>query len=207
MSLILSAASIGEKNKLASSSAVLVLLEIDYDPEPIRVVANNENIVWPASGGDTYVAFNFDFDNLDEAKQKQATEVTLKVSNVSKVMQSYIEPDDGSIGREVIVRVVHEDLLAETTPWVELTFTVKKTDFDNLWVYFHLGTENLFTRRWPRDTAKKDFCRFKYQGADGRCGSTSGLTTCDKTLAACRVRNNSERFGGFAGLGRKGFFA
>ena len=37
-------------------------------------------------------------------------------------------------------------------------------------------------------------------GVNIECDATSPLTTCNRTLADCVERNNSERFGGFLGM-------
>lgn len=79
----LSLAGILAKNKLASDTAWLMLLEIKLpnDPDPICLVRNNENIVW---GGKTWLAYGFSLGETKEDNQGSLPELTVNVDNTSR---------------------------------------------------------------------------------------------------------------------------
>jgi phage-related protein len=79
------------------------------------------------------------------------------------------------------------------------------TTADEKWVSFTLGAPSPFRVRFPRNRILKDYCRWRFKSTE--CGYSGGETTCDKTLAQCRLRSNSARFGGFPGVGHGGIYA
>ena len=200
--LSLSAAAIAEKNALGNASPFLVLLEIQLDVDTIRVVQNTENVTWD---GETWVAFPFKLSGLDEPVKGEMPRLTLQVGNASRAIQNYIEQDDGGIDRVVILRVVHAEHLDLTDPEIRQDYIVTGTKCDSTWATFTLGAANAFRRRFPQNRCMKNFCRWaKFKGT--QCGYSGAATECDRTLSRCKVLLNSERFGGFPGLGRQGFF-
>lgn len=200
--LSLAAAAILEKNKLASTGAMVLLLEITLpDGTVLRVCSNTENVTWPSSGGETYTAFPFKIEELSEARSREAPRLAVQVGNASRAIQAYLEQGDGGVGAEVVLRVVNTALLSLADPWVRFDFTCTGCKADSQWVTFTLGAANPMRKRFPGCRVIKNFCRWKF-GSD-ECGYTgSAYTTCDKTLASCRLRGNSTRFGGFPGCGK-----
>lgn len=193
----LSAAAILEKNKLAGDGAWLILLEIQLPGTTLRMVRNNVGITW---GGESWAAFPFELDDASEDKQ-ESPQIQIKVGNVSRVVQGYVEAaPNGGTGATVILRVVlsnHLDQAAE----IEETFEVVGIQCDAQWVSITLGVSG-GGERFPADRNMKDFCRFVV--SSGYCGIECGVSaatkasypTCNGTLAHCRERGNSVRFGG-----------
>jgi lambda family phage minor tail protein L len=202
--LNLSSAAITEKNKLASDGVWLVLLEIRLpSTEVIRVVRNNQDIVWPASGGNTYAAFPFEIDTLSDLKPGEVPSLAIKVSNVTRALTPYLESGQGGVGAEVYLRVVHSEHLDITDPEIELVFKCVGCSADSMWATFELGASNPYSRRFPGNRILKNFCRYKrFKGP--RCGYSGGATTCDRSLKRCRELGNSTRYGGFPVVGAAG---
>ncbi len=188
----LSLAAILEKNKIASTGVWLILLEIQVTPEiVIRVVHNNENVSW---NGSEWIGFPFQIGDVFE-DGKELPKVSLKVSNITGVVQQYLEESNGGVGATVILRVVHSEHLDQTDPEIEETFAVQSVSADVQWVTFNLSGDFTTNLRIPPNRYLKDFCPYKFKGI--KCGyAGTGFSSCNKTLADCRARDNSKRFGG-----------
>lgn len=202
--LTLASALIAEKNKLGGSSPFLILCEIQLTGvTTLRLVKNEANISWASQ---TWAAFPFDIDDLGEPGRNEVPRINLRVSNVSRAIQSYIEQYTGGVGATVILRVVHADHLAGSeanTVLCRLDFTVTSCTANSKEVVFGLGASNPWNRRTPLNKTRKNFCRWKFKDTL-TCNYTGGETTCNKTLSRCRELANSERFGGFPGVGLTG---
>lgn len=189
-----------EKNKLASDSAFIILLDFDLG-EHLRICYNNENIIW---NGEEYIAFPFTLGNVSESTDGSDPNVELNIDNTTQAFEKYIEDGNGGNGTEVILRVVNTANLQCATPELEEYFTIVKCNVSQQTITFTLGTNYSARSRRPMNRYMKNNCPFKYKGI--RCGCTSSLATCDHTLANCRARNNSKRFGGFQGIDQKGVY-
>ena len=200
----LSSTQIEEKNKLATDSAWLTALEIIIPgvSEHIRVAANNEDITWR---GETWLAFHFEFDRMTRGSSGEAPRVTLRVSNVNQVMESYIQDYDlyqkqyGPAPIYCWFFQVNSKDLANDDPAAEYVFELLEPEPTAEWAIFTLGASNLFNRRAPRDKVRRNFCRYEFK-TDPRCGYKGGAKTCNRSLAFCRELGNSDRFGGFPGI-------
>lgn len=221
--MTLSAAAYLEKNKLASSKAWLVLVEITTPASYIlRVVANNEDVDWPVTAGNTYVAFPFELDEIGDSSKGEVPSVGLKVSNVTRILEPYLEDEDGLIDSTVKIYVVNSTNVTTASqgagvnndlPEIELNYEITDSTADEMWVTFTLGAMNPFNRRFPRNKVWKNVCR--YSGTTGtvngfkgaRCQYAGGETTCDRSAATCRdTMDNTINFGGFPGVGTKGVY-
>lgn len=195
--LNLSAAAIIEKNRLSSEGAWLVLLEIEVPgvAEHIRIARNTEAVNWNSYA---WEAFPFDIDPIADSGDGEIQSLTIRVSNVTRIVQAYLEESGGGVGAVVTVRVVHSQHLALTEAEVEEEFSVTGTSCDDAWVYFTLGPSYPVYARRPERRYLKNFCPFEYGGIECAVGAdTRGVyPNCAKTLVACRQRGNAVRFGG-----------
>lgn len=191
----LSTAALIEKNKLSTDSAWLILLEVTIGATVLKLVANNEDILW---SGDTWQAFPFELDTVGETGKGEIPAITVKVSNVTGEVQRLLEANDGANGVPVVIRVINTDVTT-TTPELELSFVVESSTHDEQWITFRLTGANCLTRRVPRRRYLKNFCPFVYGGIE--CGVSAATMatypTCNRTSANCTERWNFIRFGGF----------
>jgi len=202
----LSLAAYIEKAKLAGDGAWIVLAEITLpDSTVLRVCRNTVNVTWPSSGGDEYAAFPFDLEEINDQSKSEVPRVALRVSNVSRVVQAYLDAADGGVGSVVVLRVVHSEHLDETDPEFEATFRCTDCQADAQWATFYIGAASPWTTRFPRNRLLKDYCRWRFKSTE--CGYSGGESTCDKTMTQCRLRSNSHRYGGFPGVGQGGVYA
>lgn len=219
MPISLSSVAIAEKNKLNTDSVFLVCLRIVIPGinDPIRLVSNSENITWQHPDDkdpETYIAFPFQIEELSDGSSGEVPTVTVKVSNVSRVMDQYIQYYDdyvkayGYSAVTISIAVVNSKVIAadpDADPEVEHMFELKQPKSNAEWATFVLSSSNPYKRRFPQNRILKNHCRYIFKGADGRCGYTGPLTTCDHTLIQCRARGNSPRFGNAPGVGLGGF--
>lgn len=204
--LNLSVAGMLEKSRLSSDGVWLLLLEVivpDAD-EPLRMVRNNEDIVW---NNQTWYAFNFTIDEIQEDSRLKNTTVPLRISNITQLIQSYVEEHNGLTGETVVIRVIHSGHLDNALPEVEETFIIESTVCDSQWATFNLGCDLSSQLRFPFRRVLKNFCawRDKYKGLE--CGYNGSLPACDGTLRSCRERGNSIRYGGEPSIPEGGLYA
>lgn len=195
--LNLSSLAIIEKNKLTSTGAWLIMLQLDVDDTTIRVVHNNEDIVWP-TGGNVWQAFPFSLGEVREDTKGTLPSFSIKVSNVTRALVPYLEATEGFKNGTVRLLVVHSEHLNLITPEIDETFDIQSVSVNEMWVTINVGAENPMRMRSPRDRYLKDCCRFKFKST--LCGYSGTATNCDKTFGQCKQRGNSTRYGGFPGV-------
>lgn len=194
---------IKEKNKLFTPSPWLVLLDIVLDSaHTLHFVGNNEDV---AFGGRVYTAFPFILEPTKESTKGDIPTVTLKICNVTQIVQGYLEDLDGAAGAEATVRVVNAARLDQDHSELEMTFSVLGTEADAEWITFKLGAVNPLRRRYPPFRHIATHCNWIFKGAE--CGYSGIETACNRTFADCEARSNTVRFGGCLGLSQKGWRA
>jgi len=105
-----------EKNKIATTGAWLILLEIQYEGVTIRIVNNTENIEWPTGSGQIWHRFPFRLGEVSEDRGGEIPQFTLRVSNVHRTVGRYLEQYRGGTDATAIIRVVHSKHLDNPKP-------------------------------------------------------------------------------------------
>jgi len=201
----LSANLVTEKNKLHSTDPWLILLDITLpDSTVIRLVRNTVDVTFPV-GGNTYTAFPFELSIVESNSTGQIPTVTLKVCNITRLLTPHLNDQNGGLESTVVVTVVNAGLLSESYSELDMNFTVMGCEVNSTWVTWTLGMANPINRRFPLFRYLASHCSWTYtkgvpDGINIECNATSALTTCNRTLADCVERNNSERFGGWLGM-------
>jgi phage-related protein len=198
MAKVLPAALVLEKNKIATKSAWLILLEITLtDLTVLRFVRNTEDITFDS---DLYSAMPFELDPIEDQLRGQIPTVNLKISNVTRLLQTYLEDLDGGIGSTVKIIVVNSDNLSASYSELELTFEVVGAYSDSSYAVFTLGMPNPLNKRFPLYRYIANHCNWTSRFKGVECGYAGASTTCTGTLTRCRELSNSARFGGFIGM-------
>ena len=206
MALDLSSIATEEKNKTISNSVFIVLLKVQLPSTgtPVYFCANTENIIWD---GHTWIATAFDIDEIGENTTSDAPEFSIKINNVNRIMESYIQQYDTWLKSNVheaigvTLYVVNSLNLAEPLPELEYSADVLSYTTDAMWATFRLGSENLLNYTFPKDMYTANACRFVFKSAE--CSYSGPETLCRKTLTACEAYNNSQRFGAFPSIDSK----
>ena len=136
--LTLSQAAIIEKNKIASDNAWLILLEITIPPTAtgvpivLRLVRNTEDITWNRL---LWTAFPFELDPPKQSGNGELPNFTVRVSNITRTVEGYLEQAGGGIGAQVRMMVVLSAHLEQTTPELDEEFSVQSVSYDENWVF------------------------------------------------------------------------
>lgn len=162
----LSAALILEKNKIASPNPWLITLDIALnDPSNtiIYLVKNTENITFQTI---TYTAFPFELDAAKEDMNGEIPTLTLRVSNITRALQAYLESLDGFRDATVTIRIINSANLSENYADLETTLDVLSTTSDVYWVTFTLGAPNPLRYRFPQSRYIASHCNWKFKGRE-----------------------------------------
>lgn len=193
-----------EKNKLNNASPWLILLDImlvdSQNPANATnyyVVRNNQNVNY---NGQEYTAFNFEIDQSRETSKGEIPILTLRVSNVHRIIQADLEQYEGGSGSQVRMTVIHADNLLEDFAELSMLFDVIGCHTTSKWVIFSLGAPNPLNQRFPLERYIGMQCRYASHFKGAECGYAGAETECDGSLARCVELANSERFGGFPGM-------
>lgn len=191
-----------EKNKLYTGSTWILLLEIQLEQGNLYLCYNTEDVDWH---GNHYIAFPFELGAVNESVDGSDPAVDLSVDNVSRSIEYAVQSSGGGVGTHVILRVINTASASDQYD-AEVTeeFVVQSAKDTAEFILFRLGTEYSARTRRPLGRYLKDTCPFKYKGIE--CGYDGNMTTCLKTLTACREHGNSQRFGGFPGIDQKGVY-
>lgn len=186
------------KNSIRQEKPWLILLDITLNNEAqdvLYLVRNTEDIEF---GGNTYTAFNF---NLEMNKLTNAGEIpSLKasISNADRTLQGYLEDLDGMIGSTCKITVVNASNLTADYAELEQIWDIVESSVDDNVVSFRLSLPNLLRIRYPLTTFLANHCSHTYREIE--CNYLGELETCKRTLDACKVHENTARYGGYVGL-------
>ncbi len=166
-----------EKNKVATPNAWLVLLKIILtNATELRFVRNTEDIEFnddvdsSGSVSQTYTAFPFEIEPTKDMSKGQIPTVTLRVSNITNLLEPYLESLDGAIGATVKVTVVNSARLSENYSELELSYDVLACNSTARWVTFILGAPNPLRQRFPLRKYMALHCGFQYRDVEDQIG-------------------------------------
>jgi phage-related protein len=208
-----------EKNKLESADPWLVLIKIalnDLASTVFKLVRNPEDVYFDdGNGSELYTSFPFELDATSTSSHGEISTLTLRVSNITRLIQPYLEELNGGIGSRVTVTVVHYDAmtLKATGKVADYADLIQEYDVlgcmaDSRWVSFTLGAPSPLRQPFPHGKYLALFCRWQFDTAttpSPECnyrvdGDGLSKTTCKRTFVDCSAHDNAERFGGFVGL-------
>ena len=190
-----------EKNKLNSTSSWLILLEVKLTDGTNIFIANNNEIV--TFKGNDYYPFPLQLDTAEFNSSGEIPTFNLSISNVTHVLQGYIEDLKGGVRSTVIIHLVSTEHLSEDFSSLDLEYTIMQTDCSSQAVTFALGAANPLRRAFSPYRFIRNHCNWVYKSAE--CGYTDYLTTCKRNYDDCVAHSNAPRYGGFMGLDSKGF--
>ncbi len=197
MSRVLPVSVILEKNKLASPNPFLLFLDVQVgsgEGDWVYLVRNTEN---KFLGAQEYTAFPFEVDTTIDTSKGDIPSLTLRVSNVTRVLEAYLEELDGLIEKQIVLRLINAANLDDVA--IELTYDIIGTNYDENWVYFTLGAPSPLRKRFPRYKFIAKYCNWVPGGLE--CGKSAAIGVCRRTYEDCHdTYSNTPRFGGYLGL-------
>lgn len=188
-----------EKNKLATTSAWLTLIQVEINSSTtLYLVANPASIVFDSQ---TYSPFPCEVRPVGTDSRGGLPDVEVMISNVNLTMSAYLEANDVR-GKRVRLLGVNSANLADPTAVVfDEIYEIGDLTVTEQAVTFRLGHIRLLEQRFPSRRYLRDNCQWVYKGSE--CLYGGGLATCDKSLEGtngCRVHANQTRIGGFPGI-------
>ncbi len=187
---------ITEKNKIAAVGAFLNLVQLDISGEsPLRFALSQSDVVW---GGNTYSAMPMQIGDINESLQGRVETSILKISNVNRTLEPFLQNHDGAAGAIITITVVHSEHLGESVPVTEDLYDIVETQADEQWVTFTVGGVSPFKRRFPRDRYISTVCRHFFTGP--LCLYAGADPTCDHSLPDCQSKSNEAQYGGSPGI-------
>lgn len=148
--------------------------------------------------GITYYKFPISHEQTSENSTGAIDQVKVKVSNVNRLMQSYLEIYNLKKKR-LDITMVFADYLDNPANKITETFFIDSYTADQNAVELTLSSKlDILDVQIPARPFSRDYCSWKFKGTE--CGYTGGLTTCNRLKANCKERNNYLRFGGFPAI-------
>ena len=207
------------KNRTENPDPWLILLKITLDDvgsTQIRLTRNNENVFFDdGSGNEEYTAFPFTISAKTQTSTGEISHLELQVSNITRLIQPYLEDLDGAIGSTVKVMVINYSNLTATpngkvADYADLIqeYDVLSTKSSMRWVTFVLGAPSPLRKPFPPDKYMAQHCAWQFDTAvtpSPECnyrvdGDGLGKATCKRTYNDCVNHGNEARYGGFLGL-------
>lgn len=187
---------IAEKNKPENRPIFLYTI-FDYDgaSSNLYFAEHDENIVF---NGVTYQKFPITHDLITEDAQHESSSMKLSISNVSRLIQAYLEQYDMH-DKKVVITMVYADHLDDPDAKLEDTFYIDSYTADEEKAEFTLSSKfDVLDVMLPSRKYMRNNCGSKFKSAE--CGYGGAETTCNKTFARCRQLANQKRFGGFPSI-------
>jgi len=189
-----------ETLKISSIYPFLFLLDLTLPDNTTKIylVHNGEDITYQ---GRTYTKFSFQVELPSTDTKGSIPQWTIRVSNVSRVLEPYLEQFKGLNGTKIKLRIVNAGHLDIDHAELETDLEVQQSFSDAQWVTFVCGGPNFLNQMFPYIRYFADTCAWKKNFKGAECAYTGAAVTCDGTLKRCRQLGNSRRYGGKPGLG------
>ena len=155
---------ITERRKLEQVDPFLWAFEfLVSDTESIRIVQNNEDVL---VAGNLYHAWNIEHTGLVVSEdQDDAADVTLKITNATTMLRSWLAANNNFVGMYVIIRVIHADYLTEGyTLGDPQRWKIYAVDLQQTVVEWKLGLVAHHSRDLPMAVYSKNQCRHVFGG-------------------------------------------
>lgn len=187
----------------------------------LRVCSNYEEVTWPLSNPETktWSPFSFGISPVESSGEGDLPQVQLQVDNTGRLLMSQLHEGNALEGNRCTLYLVPRNALSIAYPdheYQQFDFSVVRAVADAERATFTLAKLNFFTKKAPQDRFIARRCRWQFGGEE--CGyvinATAAYSTCEKTVAACKLRGEDhlarglpvlhpERFGGFPGIPKR----
>jgi len=145
-----------------------------------------------------YSATPINHDKISENAQNEIDSVRVKVSNVSRVIQNYLELYNWR-GKKVRMRLVWANRLEYIDDKIDFTYYIDSyTANQDVAEFVLLPKIDVLSVMLPRRTYSRNYCQWKFKGTE--CAYAGTETACNKTQQRCQELENYIRFGGFPSI-------
>lgn len=205
---VLSIAAQQDKSKLASGDAWILLLDLIYNGQHVRLARNIDAVYFDAGDGNgvqEYAPFSFEL-TVEEGSTGQLPTILIRASNVLRILQCYLEQFGGLAGA-VANLYVYNTANPSGEPDLAITSSVLKTDCTAHLVSLSCSATSPMRALFPRFLYRASFCMWVSRYKGKQCGYAGALNNCDGTYSGpngCVAHSNATRFGAFPGIGTNG---
>ncbi|MDD4873878.1 MAG: hypothetical protein PHE15_02745 [Dehalococcoidales bacterium] len=158
--------------------------------------------------GQLYTRFPITHESINDNAQGEIEGVKVSVSNVSRVIQSYLELYDWRKKR-VVIRLVWADQLADTDAYIDFTYYIDSYTANEKMAEFSLLPKiDILDVNIPYRVYSRNYCSWKFKSTE--CGYSGATGSCNKTKAACKAMaggSNYQRYGGFPSIPTRRIYA
>lgn len=186
-----------EKDKKAN--APIYLYELEYGVGEVAWLYFAEYDTNITYAGHTYNKFDISHSDLGENIEGEIDVFRITIGNISREIQYYIENTDGMRGKQVKIKQVFANLLDDANSYIEDIYYIDAVAANEKIIEFTLTSKlDVFGIVLPSRRLTRGHCAWVFKSTE--CGYAGAGTTCDLSLARCRVLENTERYGAFPGI-------
>jgi phage-related protein len=194
---------VAEKNK-AKNEPIFLYKIYDYDGSNNLLLAEYDIDVTNPADREIYTRFPITHEFVSENTQGESSQVKIKIANVSRLIQTYLENYDFR-GKKVDIYLVFFGL-NDLTDYIKHTFFIDSYTADENVVEFTLSSKfDVLDVTLPSRKYLRTYCSWKFK--DANCQYAGAETECNKTLQRCRTLANQINFGGFPSIPSQRLFA
>ena len=181
-----------EKARRENAPIFLYTLEKYDGINDLHLAGFDEDVVYNSV---TYSRFPISHEFIGENNQGQIDQVKVRLSNVSRLIQLYLEQFDFR-GKKVTIRMVWFNQLSDPDAFMDDVFYIDNYSADQNNVEFTLtGKFDVLGVDLPARRYSRNYCSWKFKSQE--CGYAGSETSCNKTKQRCKQLNNYQRFGAF----------
>ena len=145
--------------------------------------------------GITYQRFPITHEPIGENTQGEINTLRVIISNISRLIQAYLEQYDFR-GKKVSIKLVWANQLADTDAYIEDAGYIDSYTADQENVSFLISSKfDVLGVELPLRRYSRNYCSWEFKSTE--CGYSGSETSCDKTLQRCKALGNQVRYGGF----------
>jgi len=184
---------IDEKNKQEGKNPITLLTLFDYNGlgSNLYFTSYRENVTFDSQ---EYTAFPFGYDSITEDGDSKITSVEIAVSNVSRIIQAYLEQYDLR-NKKIKITLVWPDFLNNADAKVEDFYYINNYTATDTTVTFTCTTRlDVLSKRLPGRTYSRNSCAFIFKDVD-TCKYVGSETSCNKTKQQCKIYDNFINYG------------
>lgn len=181
-----------EKAKRENTPIFLYTLEKYDGINDLCLASFDEDVIY---NGVTYLRFPITHEFVGENNQGSIDQVKVRLGNVSRLIQLYLEQFDFR-GKKVTIRMVWLDQLSDPDAFMDDIFYIDSYTADQNNVEFTLtGKFDVLGVDLPARRYSRNYCSWKFKSQE--CGYAGAELTCNKTKQRCKQLDNYQRFGAF----------
>jgi len=186
-----------------SSQPIFLYTVYDYDgaSNNLYFAAYDIDVVFD---GITYQKFPITHSEIGENTKGEVDTIKVQVSNVSRLIEAYLQMYDLR-GKKVSIKMVFANQLDDPDCCIEFSDFIDSYTSNIKDVVFVLMSKfDLLGVTIPKMIYLRDYCQWIFKGT--QCAYSGSATTCNKTWARCKELGNSLRFIGFRNIpDRRGY--